>query len=782
MNAYLKIYLLVLLFCGTTLFAQETRLQPKSTGTYASDIGTVADAQGQALAQAKDLLQQTENPTTRSSLNTAINEMERSMAALADAKSKPEKLPAAVAAEQSAYEALLKTLPREFRVSRSQNGRQGGRQAGEASQQEVNQLEMTDEQNRYETEREATGAPNEQQREQLQVADRLKELAQRQQDLNDRLRELQTALTEARTPQEREEAQRQLKRLSDEERQMLADMDELRQQVEQSPNANSMANTRQQLEQSRSDAERAAREMDNQSPSQALAAGSRTQQQLENMRQDVKSQASSRFTEQMRQMRTQARELANREDEVARSLDSLAGSEHKSLDDSAQRQQLSQQVARQQSSLSNLLSQMQDVTQRAESTEPLLSQQLYDAVRRESQAHTDNILDAEQQLVEHGLMSQAGEAEHVAHTNINELRQHIERAAESVLGNEADSLRFAEKQLDELTSRLERELAGAETNSNFEGGAGGRSNSLASADQSRSSATNIANRLMEQRQQRAGTNLMANNSASGQSGNVGRQSSGANSQGGEDPQSGQDSQNGQNSQTGQGAQTGQNSRTGQNSQAGTQGEAGGQQANNGGNSGQRGENTQAAGQNQQPGGQQGRGQGQGGGQQLSEDQQQGAGQDGSGTQEANATGNRGGDLNNLVRQFGGARGAGGLNRGEGDAANNGPITGSDFVDWSSRMRDVEQVLDEQALRNQLATARERAAAMRAEFRQSRIKPKADLVRRQILDPITEVRVQLHDDLARLADTNNLVPLDHDPVPENYSELVRKYYEKLGGSP
>lgn len=138
-------------------------------------------------------------------------------------------------------------------------------------------------------------------------------------------------------------------------------------------------------------------------------------------------------------------------------------------------------------------------------------------------------------------------------------------------------------------------------------------------------------------------------------------------------------------------------------------------------------------------------------------------------------------MNNLVRQFGGAHGAGGLNRGEGDAAN-GPITGNNFVDWASRMRDVEQVLDEQALRNQLATARERAASMRADFRQSRIKPKADLVRRQILDPIDEVRVELHDDLARLTDTNNLVPLDHDPVPEIYSELVRKYYEKLGGGP
>src|SRR5579862_9703732 len=138
MNAYLKFCVLVPLFSGMALFAQEPAPQPKApakaTGTYASDIGTVSDAQEQALAQAKDLLGQTDSPATRNSLNAAIKEMEHSMAALADAKTKPEKLPAAVAAEQAAYEALLKAVPREFRVSRSRNGQQGGRQAGEASQ------------------------------------------------------------------------------------------------------------------------------------------------------------------------------------------------------------------------------------------------------------------------------------------------------------------------------------------------------------------------------------------------------------------------------------------------------------------------------------------------------------------------------------------------------------------------------------------------------------------------------------------------------------------------
>ena len=48
-------------------------------------------------------------------------------------------------------------------------------------------------------------------------------------------------------------------------------------------------------------------------------------------------------------------------------------------------------------------------------------------------------------------------------------------------------------------------------------------------------------------------------------------------------------------------------------------------------------------------------------------------------------------------------------------------------------------------------------------------------------PITEVRTQLKEDLARMENANSLVPLDHDPVPDAYSEVVRKYYEKLGGN-
>jgi hypothetical protein len=112
--------------------------------------------------------------------------------------------------------------------------------------------------------------------------------------------------------------------------------------------------------------------------------------------------------------------------------------------------------------------------------------------------------------------------------------------------------------------------------------------------------------------------------------------------------------------------------------------------------------------------------------------------------------------------------------------NNGPITGNDFVNWADRMRDVEQVVDSPELRNQLASVREHVAAFRADYRQHKVKPDPKLLRAEVLNPLAEVRTRLDEDLARLANAKSLVPLDHDPVPENYSEMVRKYYEKLGG--
>ena len=103
------------------------------------------------------------------------------------------------------------------------------------------------------------------------------------------------------------------------------------------------------------------------------------------------------------------------------------------------------------------------------------------------------------------------------------------------------------------------------------------------------------------------------------------------------------------------------------------------------------------------------------------------------------------------------------------------------MNFTDQLRDVQTVLDPADLRNQLATVRERLAGYRAEYRDRGQVPSEATVREQILVPLTQVRVWLQEEAARQENASSLVPLDRDPVPENYSDLVRTYYEKLGSA-
>ena len=71
--------------------------------------------------------------------------------------------------------------------------------------------------------------------------------------------------------------------------------------------------------------------------------------------------------------------------------------------------------------------------------------------------------------------------------------------------------------------------------------------------------------------------------------------------------------------------------------------------------------------------------------------------------------------------------------------------------------------------------------MRAEFKRHSKEPQWALVRAEIAGPLAEVRSRINEELARRSSNDSLVPIDRDPVPNKYSELVRRYYEKLGSS-
>jgi hypothetical protein len=744
---------------ATTPQPAETRHSPKpaaagaaATGSqYEKDSGVVRESQAQALDQAQALVERATSPRVRAQLEEVEKEMTTALSHLKSAVQAPASLAPALASERAAYQALLRVAAREFQVARSRGAGGGG--AGSPNQRQLEQLEFRDEQDRYETRREASAPADAQRREDLSMLNRLKELAQRQQDLNERLRELQTALQEAQSEAEREEARRQLKRLREEEQELLADLDEVRQRMGQPQNQSRMAEASEQLERTRGDVQRAANSMEEGAVSQALASGTRAQRELQDVRDQFRRQNSSQFAEEMRQMRDTARELARNQEQLGQQLESIAEQQQRSLSDSGEMKKAAEAFDSQEAAFDKLLGEMRRVSEQAETAEPLLSQKLYDALRESAQDDakglkdiTDDLLrsgrlsrsvydvlqrakESSQRsvsttgdLVQRGHLPEAQRLEQQARANIGELREDVEKAAESVLGDDTEALRLAQRELDALREDLTREGPQGPASP------GDRDQTLAQGSAPQRSRighppgseadSNDPNR------QRAAADRPEQSGAPGQGREARARGAGSSNENEQASQPGQDQQT---SRSPSGSQQGQQGRQGRRGQQGQQGqqEQQGQQAGQSGQDGQGG--------NQRAGGR---------------------------------------NFFDAPTPAGGGGGGGGSGPG-------GPITGDGYADWTERLRDVESLVDVPELRNEVSRVRERAREMRQEFTRESKLPQWELVQTQLAGPLLEVRRRVSEELARRQSRENLVPIDRDPVPARYSELVRRYYERLG---
>lgn len=743
----------------------------KPTAKYLADEPVVRDSQAEALRQAQALAEKAEEPKQQEIIENVTKEMQGALDQLVAAEKTAEPLPRALAAEQAAYNALLKLAAHEFRITRNQRsrGQQSGRQ--QQMQAQLDELEMTDEKKRYEQQSEAEEQQNEQQREQLAILNRLKELAQRQQDINERLKELQTALQAAKTEQEKEEIRRQLKRLREEEQQLLSDLDETKQKMEQSSQQSQLAEERKQLEQTRNEAQQASEAMERNAASEALASGTRAQRQLDQLRDEFRKKTSGQFNEEMREMRREARDLAQTQQEIADKLSAEPDKpQRRTLDGSGEREQLAKQFDEQQEKLGGLTEDMKRVSEQAEAAEPLLAKELYDTLRKTAQSDTGKTLEMTKLLNQRGYGEQARKFEEKARGEIEELKTGVERAAESVLGDEAEALRQARAELDALNRQLNREIAQ------------NRPDLAEPSEQREGAASSETKDGQQPRDGQRGERPQADGEQRGRMAQSGEQQPGEakqpedGQQPGESerttqtqqPQPGQGEQRGegerQQTETAQGQQPGKGQQPGE-GQPGQQPQSGdGQQAGQGQQGGQPGQLAQGReGQNGESGGQR----------ETSRDD------------DMQRSPSRLAEIANAPRQRGGIRGGDdterGIGSGGGDEQQAGPLTGEKFVEWSDRLRNVEEMIDDPALRNEVARVREVAKGVRAEFKRHSVAPNWEMVQTKISAPLAELRNRLTEELARRESKENLVPIDRDPVPAQYAERVRRYYEELGRS-
>jgi hypothetical protein len=806
------------------------------------DIDVVDQSVGIALEQVKEGMEEAEDAEIKQTLTEAWKALKDAQPPLqqASAEKKRSPLNQALTFEQAALEWLHRAQSREHQVMRQNSPPQPG--AGqEANKNQIMDLELKQKEQRYEEEKAATEEQTAEQQENLQVLNRLKELARRQEALAEKMKELQNQLAKAKTEEEKQELENQLKRLQAEQEQLLRDLDDLKDRMEKPENAQNMAEAKEQLEKTREQVNEAAEQLKEEQLTDAANSATRAQRELEKMQEDFRQKTSKKFADEMKQLRQQAQQAAEAQKKISEALENQKPAES-DIAQSLQNQAQSRQVAEQQENVEKLLNHMRQLSEQSEQSEPLLHKNLYDAVRKAQTSGLEENLQETRDQLRYGSAAEAKDAERKASNAVDELQKGVEKAAESVLGSESEALRVAKNELDKLIKEAQEQ----------EGGKKGQEGKAAdnkageqpltptlspkeTADASKSKAGRGSEPAPDSKAEspspRPGEGKQ-NDPQRGEGRGEGQPQDPKMAEAGQKTGEGQEGQKPGEEGKGQGQP--QDPKTAQNGQKpgeGKEGQQPGEKRQGEAKGGQKpGEKGQGQGEGQEPkmaeGGQktdeQGKGEGQQAdanspnGQKPGEGKQPGEGQ-GKGQQAGQGRGEgqpqtadannpnqsgrgrpRSNDRNDNNQMAGGPssdrdsdndRSRPQINGGalseslffddSKEQSDTNVFTGDGYDRWSDRLRNVEELLNNPELRNEAAKVLDRARELRMNLKRSNEAPQVAVLNTRITQPLIELRDRVAEELSKKDAGNNLAPVDRDPVPAEFRDLVKRYYQELG---
>jgi hypothetical protein len=729
--------------------------------SLAPDAGVVHQSQGIAMEQTKKAMEEVEDAEMKKFLTEAWKSMKDATVPLGQAAEEKKRSPLnqALTFEQSALEWLHRAQSREHQVMRQNSPPMAGAPQ-EANKNQIMDLELKQKEQRYEEEKAASEEQTAEQQENLQVLNRLKELARRQEALAEKMKELQNQIAQAKSESEKQELENQLKRLQAEQEQLLRDLDDLKDRMEKPENAQQMADAKEQLEKTREQVSNAVDQLKQEKLTDATNAATRAQRELEQLQEDFREKTSKKFAEEVKQIRQQAQQVAETQKKISESLESQKPADS-DLAQSLQNQSQARQMAEQQENVEKLLNNMRQLSEQAEQSEPLLHKNLYDVVRKaQTNALEENLQEARDQL-RYGSAAEAKDAERKAANAIDELQKGVVKAAESVLGSESEALRVAKNELDKLIKDAEAQAAGQEAQK-------GQDSALKPSEQPGEGTPKPSDKSGPPDKIAENTNKLG------------------------------ESQNGQG--TPPAVQTG--DKPGKGQKPNKEGQGKGQALE-----------TQMAQNGQQPGKGQGQAKGSpsarlGEGKQPREqregDRGEGQSQTADNANNPNPNGQRKTartvDNNRNDNNFGpngptndrdsdNDRGRPQIVGGvlpdslffddSKEQPDNSVFTGDGYERWSDRLRNVEELLNNSELRNEVAKILDRARELRMNLKRSNEAPQVSYLNQRITAPLIELRDRVAEELSKKDNSKNLAPVDRDPVPAEFRDLVKRYYKELG---
>ncbi|MEL7497544.1 MAG: hypothetical protein AAFN77_08035 [Planctomycetota bacterium] len=751
---------------------------------FARDTDTLVTSQLRLIDQLKELAGELQDPTAQGIVSAVEAQMTDSATQLQAAKDQQdgEPLSLALSSQQSAYQGLLKMRAKENEVMQQQQQQQSQSQSqnqNNRQQQQLDQLNIEQDRNRYEEEKKAQDAAetDAQADADREILNRLKELARRQEDINERIKELITALEESKSAAEQEEIERRLKSLREQQQKMLRDADELLEDMNQEENRDRMSQEAEQLAETREGLRQTSEALENKEMAQAAAEGTRAQQELENLRDEFKKRNAGQFNERMRQMRNQVQDIEKKQSELSDSMQQLDpdsptpatpkldDDQPKSLRDTNEEPptDLEDELRKQQAAVEELRQKMRETIEESEDVEPLLAESLYETYRNSETNRPDVALETSRRSLARGWMDDAIEQSEQAEQGIAQLREGIEEAAEQVLGDETEALKAAEESLEQLNDAIRSEL---------DSNGGDEQKSSAEPNQQKGANPSESN----------GSTQSENNdpNSSPNESNSNEPSDSQNPNGApNDMQQPAEDQDQQESQSGNGTPSGR-----QGDQEASDPQQQSPQASGNNNPDQPSGESSDDQKNQPPNASSQPGNGQGGSSEEPDSQ-------------SNQASNRD-QMNDLMEQLGGQTPTteptgqpqnnndnSAQNIGSSRTLNAGnqrmkPISGDDFKKWYDELRDVEEMLDDPDLRAEASRIREQAREIRKEFKQRHsAEPNWDLVQMKIAKPLQELQQKVADEILRRTSKDARVPINREPVPVQYEDAVRQYYQRLG---
>lgn len=774
------------------LIRRET--DAETSQNFADDVGVIQDSQHTASQLVDRALERVTSPDAKA-VGTQIKDMmNKVVLTLQSAKDQDSAKPLidAVSKEQLVYQMILQLASDESQVQQQQQSSSSSSSSQQSrSRQQLQQLQLSNDQNRYEQENQAQQQNQQEQSEVRQALNRLKELARRQEDINKQLEQLQTALEEAKSEEEKKEIERRLKRLREQQQELLRDLDELKDQAEQNRDNQLMNQASEELDKARENVRRSAEALKENQVSQAAAAGNRAQKQFEDLKEEFRKQNANQFADQMKEMRDKANDLKSKQDEIAKRLEDMDQQSKKSLRENEDRSQLAEDLINQRKKYDSVLEDIKDVVKNAEESEPLLSQQLYDTFRDTSRSPTRDAINNTEDLLSRGFITEARRTETEANEGIEKLNEGIQKAADSIIGDEAQSLRRAEQTLRKLSDQINSEIEQNEPGQSSQQDAKD-SNSKSSPNQADASANRKSDPANSSKSDPSGKQTPGNRSTKGQSGQKQSDDKGAaqpRQQNGDSK-----SKSGQSKSGNPAGDSKQNpSQNPSKNDPNSKGSQGNRQNNPKQSNSQQGK--ASPGQSKQGGSKQGspkQGSPKQGGSKQGGSKQGGSKQSGSsaGNQDQNSNPSQ-----NPRSNQGNQRPSGKNSPNRNQASRNPfdgyenlfgpsnggaprPITGTEYRQFSNDLREIEELLEDPKLRAKAAEIREKAKEIRVEMKRHSKQPNWDVVQEFIAEPLETLRAEVARQLLLKENKEALVPIDRDPVPTIFEEQVREYYKEL----